>query len=393
VVRALVYAAQRQIMDEMLLAVRELGLNPMTLTIDGVMVRNYKDRDREADESAADHDASVVEFLRKGEERVKEKTGYSIRLEVQPMEVTEEHMELLRGDKEILTVSDAADFLLEQYPMWFVSPQAGDVLAFDEHTNTWSRDLERIVDTLMRRDFLLSFGRFQSDLHKQRCVLAKLRAIVPIDEKRLHESLQAQRLKLPFHGGYYDAEKREFVPGPNPELGFLGAVELDSLPERVENDVRQVRREVFEVVFKTRALCDYYVKALARALFGDKDKRGYFVLGPRNSGKTLQTKFFCAAFPAFVEIFNAENLLGSGGSSEDPEKGYKWMVPLATKRIAFSDELTMRRDRCTGRRPTLNSDTFKKLTGGDFVIARLLYNNSVKLIPHCTPFCLVEDAP
>jgi hypothetical protein len=133
-VRALIDITGRlQVLAEIVAGMRESGRHPMTLMMDGgVMIRKSV-------EDATDSGALEV-LLHRVEARVRERTGagHSIRLRVRPMEVTEEHLELLRGDKEIFTVSDVAGFLLEQYPDWLVARQAGDVLAFESqeiHSN------------------------------------------------------------------------------------------------------------------------------------------------------------------------------------------------------------------------------------------------------------------
>lgn len=117
----------------------------------------------------------------------------------------------------------------------------------------------------------------------------------------------------------------------------------------------------------------YMQKVLGYAICGDvKEHESYFLKGSGGNGKSLIMEMVSAALGNYSVTIPIETLL-SNGLDESGNTATPVIASLKGKRLAICGESELGR--------SLNAATFKKLTGGDALSARGLYQGLISFTP------------
>jgi hypothetical protein len=167
---------------------------------------------------------------------------------------------------------------------------------------------------------------FLHQVHARQNMYKMLSGTLPLQHDWIDASMERARFKLCFSDSYWDFRQSQFVPGQHPELTFLHGVKRP-FPQHQPEVVKRVREELFSRPYSSVTVRDFVLIALARALAGDQAaKRGYFIIGPSNSGKGMVTRLLELALPGVVKTFDASCLCKDSG--DDPAKDLGWLMPL-----------------------------------------------------------------
>ena len=117
----------------------------------------------------------------------------------------------------------------------------------------------------------------------------------------------------------------------------------------------------------------YMQKVLGYSICGDvEEHESYFLKGNGGNGKSLVMETVKAALGSYSVVIPIETLL-SNGFDESGNTATPSIASLKGKRLAICGESELGR--------TLNTATFKKLTGGDTLTARGLYEKLISFTP------------
>lgn len=358
------------------------------------------------------HDAAIVDresFDSEGkglgplQQAIRDKTGYEIDFNVTYLEQTAEDLRMLKGDKYIENEFQAACFILEQWPGYFVHNGEGECFVYDERRNVWrcnqgkeeEGQFEDVVHYLMCLRSI-SFGDYlQVDRHF-RATMAQLPRVISshLHPKRDWATACQAKWKgtLPFSNGYVRVDEEsgdiEFVEG-GADMGFRATVPKawrpGADPEEMRAAAELVRSTVFQ--FVEGDVLKFTLTALARAIFCDNPRTAYFVTGPTKSGKGTLTGAFLAAFGELVRPFEARFLtVDRVKKAQDLDKALNFLVDMRRCRLAISNELD----------PNVMFYTtlFKQIvSGGDVLLARKLYGNLTTVAALFTLLFLSQDPP
>lgn len=341
------------------------------------------------------------ELLRGCEEYVKDKTGYSIRLAVKPLETTFE----IANDDEYVPSSVIVDDVYAAKA--FVKLMDGKVVwtdntlcVFDETTGLWTDEKTALKRCIHQFDDLLKFRQIDIDTGKEKVFnysgkeanVSNMLQNVPtfcVCDNFFYNNIDTSRGKWLFSNGIYDLDTDTFTEGFDPRIVFRDRIARPFPKERKEHFVKLVKRILFEDPFMADEMetSDCLRIAIARALYGDyRAKQFYFCVGKSNAGKGVLADAMKAAFGGYVGTFNAKALSYNDNSSADAAKQLSWVFGIKDKRMAISNEVSMSK--------AFDGNMLKMLaSGGDEFDARKNHKDEVKAVNRSTMFCFVNDIP
>jgi len=208
---------------------------------------------------------------------------------------------------------------------------------------------------------------------------------------------------LCFANGVLDMKTKTMLPFDS-KYRFTVSIERDYDPSVDYSDKKnEIMERLFNKQFTDYEKRDYMLEKFARGFAGCSsmiDKQFQYLIGETNCGKGTFTKLCKNAFSSYVEEFNADNILLSEGNSGDNEKDKKWIIPFANKRLAISNEITMKTETTEtkfGKKKKIvgiNAEILKMLVScGDGIKARLLGSNSIKIVNKANICIMVNDIP
>ena len=132
-------------------------------------------------------------------------------------------------------------------------------------------------------------------------------------------------------------------------------------------------RDTVAAILPNEKTRHYMHKVLGYAICGDVSKHeSYFLKGNGGNGKSLIMETVAAAMGSYSVVIPIETLL-SNGFDESGDTATPVIASLRGKRLTICGESELGR--------TLNTATFKKLTGGDTLTARGLYQGLISFRP------------
>lgn len=326
-----------------------------------------------------------------------------------PFKVVEE--DLQPTDRDMCTFRDlprviedslqAAFELKLNFPHLMAHTPFGVVL-FDEQENRWCISKERnrsivlpqMITSMQHKLRRVGPGGRVISLIGEPKFLASVYDMLPtvlgpVDTVWVEEAQRGSVQRLTFRNGHWDFALGQFVEGRFPELRLLYGVS-DTLGEVTEADKKEALSYLLNP-FSSEAVGTYFLTSLARAIAGDVVKRGYFVLGDTNSGKSTITNWLSHAFRGTMDVFDASNLCNASG--DDRGRALAWLIPLVHCRLVVSNEIDF--DGKGGRKLKMNAITYKRLNSGgrDKVVFRKLYNEDALFIPQFGMFVLCNKVP
>jgi len=184
--------------------------------------------------------------------------------------------------------------------------------------------------------------------------------------------------KLCYSDGYYDFTDSTFKPYDENTFSTICIKKKFPL-QRDEKVIQEIYDEVLNKTFQSKEQLNYFLNWTARCLAGHvEDKSWTMGLGNRNCGKGVLYTLFKSAFEDYVDAFNAEELLIFRVGNGDEAKKLGWTIPLQYKRLCFANEI--KTEDMKGNKLKLDGAVIKRLTGGDYVQARLNYKDQISFM-------------
>lgn len=309
-------------------------------------------------------------LLRDVEREVERATGIAMKLREESLRPLEgELQELISAPRAVRTSHQAAQ---EAYlhKARFIRHSKEGIAMFDSENNTWSMNPIELVSVIMPRLLHEIQFRFTSegakskhflhDVKSRADMFAMLRAVVPRQELWKEDSMRGGRGYLAFRNGYWDFQQGAFFDGSYPEMHLLVGVR-DTYRQATEEE-EKTAHDFLAAPYTDRAVFDFYLKSVARALYGDVTaKQGYFVIGPTGSGKSSVTGALKAAFASVAMPFDSSNLCNAAGES-DQGRRMAWLIELEYCRLAIGNEINLNGEK--GKKLRLNAILWKMLISG-----------------------------
>ena len=258
---------------------------------------------------------------------------------------------------------------------------SGEVLYWKDENSLWITDKDRILSKLK---IIVAFKGFcketakggrlsYSGNHVNMINVAKIvmdLARSNPDHKWIGNWTSSSVGKLLFNNGYQDFESGRFISRASAEFD-----ESIVFNEIAEYDFRRCEdlaylEHVDDVIFNDALGCEvgqYTKQKIAKALAGQRTKHAsvLFGIGEGDAGKSLMGVALHECAGGYVGDFNGNNLRAKKMESNDEASALRWVGLLKNKRIIISQEL--------GMGSKINGEILKKLTGGDRLVARDLY--------------------
>lgn len=369
------------------------------------------------------HDGAAVPTPKTEEERartiqlcenaLREALGIEMRFEFKApehtfnMEEAREYVNSLRGPHEV-PLGGVSDLLAAQYFVMLVNGPEGKpsertvirdgsiVWCYDESTGMWICDEAGIARIVAAQGDDLKW--YEQTGKKQRTVrhyseasayrkklMDNLHIAAPDCTGFMKENLRTDRYKLLFSDCILDMKTGVCTEAPNAFNRNVVFVARIARPYRKgeKKIVQELENLIFRDPYGTPAggdLCDgakLVRHMLMRALGGDCEmKECLFLMGPRDSSKSLLGTLCKTAMDGFFITFDMDNLLAGRGSTGEAGRANNWLFPLVTARLAYGSEASAATRTAV---PTCNSKIFKLVTGGsDEIPLRTLYDNTTQ---------------
>jgi len=316
------------------------------------------------------------------EKRVKQKTGFTIRLTVKKMEIPEFAKKLTEQNtiKEPENDLEAAELLYKLYPRWVTYDNT--LHAFDDTTGMWTDD-ENIILSIISR-YNRELGKFANMTKCTNGMFKKLKSL-NVNNRFIEEMEQTSIGKILFKNGIYDFNTRTFTHEYDPNIYFHDCLKYNFPTAFSDEDMLYVKQKLFTDPLG-ETVGQYQLNSLARALAGYIDKHIFFCIGAKgDNGKSLLTIMLSSVLGGHFGTFAGENL-NISKSTDDEAKRWRWAFLLRGKRIIMSNEVNMNAN--------LDGVIIKKLSsGGDAIIGRGHGGNETSFAPTFTTFVFANDIP
>jgi hypothetical protein len=345
-----------------------------------------------------------AEILRRVEADVLESTNLAIRLAIKPLVTTIDLSPQNSASSSYIRVQgindrDAAIDFINAHGKDKIMYDRDALYIFDSRTGMFTCDKEVIKYHIMVvhahklryvynngvTDVYVDYGR---ELKRVNTLIATLPCLC-LDTGRIEKCIKTSLGKLLFSDGIYDFDSDTFTDGFNPKIFFTDRIERPFPRERNEEMIAKVHKILFEDPFlaPNNESANFIKKALATALYGKyRLKKFYFCVGRTNCGKGVTETAFKNSFGGYVTSFDMSHFMIGSSGSDDPAKAMGYLMPIFTKRIAFSQEATMT--------SAVDGNKLKSVfSGGDDMHARKLHENAGKIVNRCTGFGMCNDVP
>lgn len=341
------------------------------------------------------------EFLTGLSEFVKEKTNYSIKFVVKPMdevmqlegltlsEVVNNEMTVVATDK------DAAEVFVSKHED-VVKKSEGRIFVYGKN-NTWTCEgvdrllLDKCMDTKIYKSS--DTGRIFPFSEN----VKGAKSIIEASKEKIKETPGFSKMlwrksigKLYFSDGYYDFTKQEFVKSVEPEDSYTTIRLSYEFPARDEAKIAEVRQRLFGSIMLNDEMTETYLAHIARGIAGYYEDKDWCVgIGERNSGKGVCVGLNENTFEGYCATLNSDSFLMERNSDGDAAKKLSWALDCEFKRLLFTNEITM-----DGKHKRLNGNLIKKLaSGGDTMKARKNYCDEVEFKIQGRLFMFCNDLP
>jgi hypothetical protein len=293
---------------------------------------------------------------------------------------------------------EAANIVLEHCGDKFVKTGPSAEMCYVLVDNRWQQGTEPLLKMIMelqikklnKDDVLVTYSENVS--HAKNIKEAVI-AIADTDTEFVYRTNYSIRDYLFYKNCIYSLRERKFFSYDECKLRpfFIIDQEIDKkiLPL---NDVRMVElKEKIFCCFQNDEEIEYYLRAVSRGMFGHvEDKVFYPVIGSRDSGKGTLEALLAAAFGRYVA---RANLPIAKSSVSDPASDNRAVLTLNQNlaRIAIANE-----GKTVGGKPAIIDGNYIKsvvASGGDKVVARMMYGNEVETKVNCVFFFNLNEVP
>lgn len=276
---------------------------------------------------------------------------------------------------------------LKQFPGYVKSHTDGRLMIYDKMTGHWTTNIGLLTDYVLvhwsgKRPLAneKTGERWGDQPKKLRDALTMTMPSLVRDNDWFEEAVQNNsKGKILLKDGWYDFESDTFHEGFTPEIVFHHKANV-RWSDVVDTEVKAklwkslARDPAFGDNKTLEAMLHYISRAVAGGnLLGDR--RFLMGTGMTTAGKGTLAGALKNAFGNYIEEINADNFCVVKGGSDDEEKRLKFIAKNPYARVVV----------CSEKPPhPLDATLIKRVSGGDRITARLLYENSKTFIPHFT---------
>jgi hypothetical protein len=342
-----------------------------------------------------------AKLLKEVEADIQRDTGYVVNLAVKPLETSferaDEDPNLVPCD---VIVDDVyASRAFANYMGDHLVLDGGVVWVFDERSGIWSSN-ETVLDRMITEAGKTLVYRqehegkevvynYSGAVSRRECLKKVLPSVLPDRTGYFRERQNSANGKLLFKDGIYDFETRFFTPEFDPEMVFHFAVPRPYPRERDEERIAYVKKVLFRDPFQNPEVGDVQLNLLARGIAGRPMKKVMVASGETNSSKGTLCKLMRHSLGELNGPFTGDSLLMRSGDQE-ATKALSWVKTIHNKRVAFSNEMTLNKDKV---RP-LNGNLLKTLaSGGDEIQLRTNHKDEINIVNHALVTIFVNDLP
>jgi hypothetical protein len=268
-----------------------------------------------------------------------------------------------------------------------------DVYVFDPTTGLWDNSDRAVLAAVHRHKAKLIFNvggntlNYGGSTRNIKNMLVHLTAMLP-DDGFIRRGLDGAMSYLLFADGVFHVPTRTFEKGFDKRRVFLARIGRPFPGVRDYSLEEAVNRALFIEPVESVDVGCYLKTCLARAIAGCyRDKRFLCTIGEANSSKGTITTAMRAAFGAYVNEWNANNIKYNGRSGADEAKKLAWLAPLRACRLAISNE-------CRMDKVPIDGNLLKTLSsGGDMVSVRQNFKDEVGMIVKTAFVYMGNDMP
>ena len=190
---------------------------------------------------------------------------------------------------------------------------------------------------------------------------------------KFEEQLNTNTHLLCFNNGVMDFRTMEFSDGkPEDMISLCTNIDWLEFNDEELEYLKDVRKRLFYKPLG-KPVGKYFIRKIAFALAGKRQKNLLFGLGNTNAGKSTICSGCKLSFGDYAGEFNAENL-SYRNTSNDEAQQLRWALLLRHKRIIFSNEMKSTVE--------LNGNMIKKISSGcDAIIGRRHCMEETPFIP------------
>ena len=192
------------------------------------------------------------------------------------------------------------------------------------------------------------------------------------DEKFYDQLFNSNLYHLAFKDCIYSfKERKTFCYNDVLHICFSQKISYD-FPDRDEDKIKEVYDRIINPIFTDEEQRKSFLTCVSRGIAGHyKDKDWMLASGVRNSGKSLLADLMKNTFECFVNLFSCECLIKKkqSNNNSDPFSKLGWLIDLQYSRLNISQECVFNNG------DYLDGNTIKKLTGGDIIQGRKLFEN------------------
>lgn len=339
--------------------------------------------------------ASVLE---QAVSKVKETTGYNVRVVVKPMETDlvfeEEGTPLIINDDYA-----AGEFVKLVGRDKFIRCQS-ETIVFDDSTGLWTTDRDVLwryvhrhsskllwMQNSPRGTTVFDYGGCAMQIGR---MLSMLSNHIDTNNDFWEEHIDTSIGKLLFEDGILDMATMEFTEGFDPSIVFVDRIprpfraRVDAAAKRRVHDLLFV--DPFTTTQREQGLPAYQAKAMARILAGNyRDRTSFFNIGDTSTGKGLLAEALSKSTGSYMSFFNIKSfMLNTLGG--DAAKNMSFLAPIKYKRGAISNEPPLG--------VTLDGNFFKTVvSAGDGIVIRQNHQNEYTVRVRCTFLINGNDMP
>ena len=212
-------------------------------------------------------------------------------------------------------------------------------------------------------------------------IFAELKGFV--ENPKIESLMNSQGHLLRFENGVYDFKSSVFRDGrPEDYMTFITGCTYVAYDESLPyiNDVKTFIKNIFQNEDDRR----YALYTIASCLNGCKKEDSFFILnGSGSNGKSKLCSFIAQAFGTYYGTLPVALLTQKRTKSNEAQSE---LVRTAGRRIVVSQEPDAKTE-------TLNCGIMKELTGGDSILCRGLFKESIEFKPQFKLFMCCNDLP
>lgn len=336
-----------------------------------------------------------LEDLKNGEKYIFEKTGFKIVLVEKPIEP---YIPFIENNNTYIieNESDAADIIIKNMKGKLIYEPKTSAIYYKKN-NVWNKlnnasELNKFVNKYNfikisngNKSVYNRFNRNKNNISNS--IIDDIDNFTDFYKDDFENLLiDSTKGKICFENGVYNFETGELIPWEDERTDNVYTAIISNhvynpnVDKYYINYIENLLNEQFG-----KDICSEFLHIMARILAGCvEDKQWIVLFGNRNSGKGVTSTLLIEAFKSYIAIAISDYFSRKSGSG-DPERDRGWLIPLRFARIILCNEIE---PDCK-----LNGTMIKSISGGDVLIGRQIYKNSITFKHNSTLLLCCNDIP